>query len=260
MMVQKGKAKRKYSVPALENAFEILRLLSRNRFKESTVTEIANALELNPATCYRILKSLEEVMAVRYLEDKKRYTLGPYLVALGERAKEHLDYIAIIKPYLEEITEKTGMTSMLVNKVSKEKVAIVDRVEGHDFGVNVSIGRHFSVTDGAFGMVFLAYLDKEERTYHLQQNPGLKSFAAEDVELIDNLTSELRENGYYITDGDYIKGLCGIAAPIFGEGKSVEMSIALIGFSAQFTQTELEEKGLLLKEMANEVSKKIRSF
>ncbi|WP_455675241.1 helix-turn-helix domain-containing protein, partial [Pradoshia sp.] len=55
-MMNQMKEKQKYSVPALENAFSILRLLSRNRFKESTITEISNALNLNPATCYRLLR------------------------------------------------------------------------------------------------------------------------------------------------------------------------------------------------------------
>ena len=117
------KEKRKYSVPALENAFGILKLLSRKRFRESTVTEIANALSLSPATCYRILQSLEGLSIVRYLEDKKRYTLGPYLVVLGERAKEHLDYISIIMPYLESLTKETNMTSILVNRIGDEKIS-----------------------------------------------------------------------------------------------------------------------------------------
>lgn len=260
MNISKSKQRRKYSVPALDNAFEILRVLSRNRFKESTVTEIANALSLSPATCYRILKSLEDVSVVRYIADKKRYTLGPYLVALGERAKEHLDYISIIKPYLEKVTEQTGMTSMLVNKVSKDKVALVDKVEGNDFGVSVSIGRHFSITDGAFGMCFLAYLDKEERIYHLKENPGLKSFSEDEIATIESCIVQLKQDGYSITNGDYIKGLCGVAAPIIGDGGNVEMSIALIGFSEQYEPSELKEKGVLLKEAANVISLKIGSL
>ena len=100
------KEKRKYSVPALENAFGILKLLSRKRFRESTVTEIANALSLSPATCYRILQSLEGLSIVRYLEDKKRYTLGPYLVVLGERAKEtfrlYFRYYAVFRKLNEK--------------------------------------------------------------------------------------------------------------------------------------------------------------
>ena len=256
----KMKEKRKYTVPALENAFGILKLLSRKRFRESTVTEISNALSLSPATCYRILQSLEGLSIVRYLEDKKRYTLGPYLVVLGERAKEHLDYISVINPYLERLTKETKMTSILVNKIGEEKLAIVSKAEARDFGVSVSIGRHFSITDGSFGMCFLAYLEKELREYYLKQVQGLKSFSNDEIQLIEQDLVSIKQKGYYITYGEYIKGLCGIAAPIFTVGGKVEMSIELIGFTSQFEREDLDSKGLLIKEASNEISEKISSF
>jgi DNA-binding IclR family transcriptional regulator len=255
---QKTKEKRKYTVPALENAFQILRLLSRNRFRESTVTEIANALSLNPATCYRILQSLEGYSVVRYLENKKRYTLGPYLVVLGERAKEHLDYLSIIMPYLEKLTKETEMTSILVNKIGEEKLAIVAKVEASDFGVSVSVGRHFSITDGSFGMCFLASLDKEQREYFLKQQKGLKTFTEEEVKLIERDIEHIRDNGYCITYGEYIKGLCGIAAPVFTSESEAELSIELIGFTSQFEKEDLHSKGNLVKEAAEEITRKIR--
>lgn len=260
MEKERVKGKRTYSVPALENAFGILTLLSRKRFRESTVTEIANALSLSPATCYRILQSLEKQAIVRYLEDKKRYTLGPYLVVLGERAKEHLDYISIIVPYLESLTKETGMTSFLVNKISDEKVAIVSKLEASDFGVSVSIGRHFSIVDGSFGMCFLAYLDKESRDYYLAQERGLKSFSDEDIAVMDENIEKIKQEGYYITYGEYIKGMCGIAAPIISSGNTVDLSISLIGSTSQYEIEDLQKRAILLKDAANEISKKIRNF
>ncbi|MBS4211414.1 MULTISPECIES: IclR family transcriptional regulator [Neobacillus] len=260
MESQKMKEKRKYSVPAIENAMEILKLLSRNRFRESTVTEIANALSLNPATCYRILQSLEEFSMVRYLENKKRYTLGPYLVVLGERAKEHLDYLSIIMPYLEKLTRETGMTSILVNKIGEDKVAIVAKVEASDFGVSVSVGRHFSITDGSFGMCFLAPLDQQQREHFLKQQKGLKTFSEEEVKTIERDMEFIRENGYSITYGEYIKGLGGIAAPIFSGEDTVEMSIELICFTSQFDKEDLHLKGILVKRAAEDISNRIRNL
>lgn len=256
----KEKEKKKYSVPALENAFSILKLLSRKRFQESTVTEIANALQLSPATCYRILQSLETLSIVRYLEDKKRYTLGPYLVVLGERAKEHLDYISIIMPYLEKLTKETGMTSILVNKIGQDKLAIVAKVEASDFCVSVSVGRHFSITDGSFGLCFLAYLEKSEREYFLKQDDGLKSYTEKDFDFIEEEIKKVKENGYSISYGEYIKGLCGIAAPIFTNEDKVELSIELIGFLSQYDKEELQVKGLLIKKATDEISKKLRVY
>lgn len=260
MEAEKNKGKTKYSVPALENAFAILSLLSRTRFRESTVTEIANALSLSPATCYRILQSLEKLSIVRYLENKKRYTLGPYLVVLGERAKEHLDYISIIMPYLERLTKETGMTSFLVNKINDEKLAIMAKVEASDFGVSVSIGRHFSIVDGSFGMCFLAYLDKDLRDLYLKQERGLKTFSNEDLVLMDENIEKIRHNGYYITYGEYLKGMCGIAAPIISLGNTVEMSISLIGSTSQYDLEDLQKRALLIKDAASQISKQIRSF
>ncbi|WP_249595857.1 IclR family transcriptional regulator [Peribacillus frigoritolerans] len=258
MEKQKNKEKRKYSVPAVENAFEILKLLSRNRFRESTVTEIANALSLSPATCFRILQSLEGISIVRYLEDKKRYTLGPYLVVLGERAKEHLDYINIIIPHLENLTRRTGMTSILVNKIGEKKLAIVAKVEANDFGVSVSVGRHFSITEGSFGMCFLAYMDKSKRENLLKEEQALKNLNGEEIEVIEQEINQIMQTGYHISNGEYVKGLCGIAAPIFSNGEKVEMSIEVIAFTSQYEKEELHSIGDLIKKEADKISDKIK--
>ena len=251
------KEKQKYTVPALENAFSILRLLSRNRFKESTITEISNALSLNPATCYRLLRVMEEMAIVRYMDEKKRYTLGPYLVVLGERAKEHLDYLLIIQPYLESLTKETQMTSILVNKINEQKLAIVSKAEASDFGVTVSVGRHFSITDGSFGLCLLAYLDEEKRAAILEQNPGLRTYSTDEIVRIKKECEALKKRGFHITYGEYIKGVCGIAAPIFTEGGKVDLSIELIGFTSRHDEEDLQEKGRLIKEAADEISRKL---
>ena len=252
------KDKKKYSVPAVENAFNILKLLSRKRFRESTVSEIAAALTLSPATCYRLLQSLESLSIVRYLEEKKRYTLGPYLVVLGERAKEHLDYISLILPYMERLTKETGMTSILVNKVSDRKLAIIAKSEASDFGVSVSVGRHFSIADGSFGLCFLAYIPNERQKEYIGQAEGLKSYTEEEYCRIEQAIDGLKHDGYAITYGEYIKGVCGIAAPIFSQGDKVELSIELIGFTAQYEKEELHEKGRLIRDAAEEISAKLQ--
>lgn len=250
--------KRKYAVPAVETTFKILTLLSRNRFRESTLTEISNALSLGPPTCFRILHLLEELSIVRYLKDKKRYTLGPYLVVLGERAKEHLDYISLSMPYLENISKETGQTSVLIHRVGESKLTIVAKVEGAEFGIHVSIGRHYSIADGAYGKCYLAYMDQQDREYVLRNKAGLKSFSEVELIELEDEFEEIIRNGYATTYGEYVKGICGVAAPIFIEDGKVEMSIALLGLTAQLSKVENRSHGELVREAAKEISKKIR--
>jgi DNA-binding IclR family transcriptional regulator len=257
---RENQEKRKYSVPAVETTFRILRLLSRKRFRESTLTEIATALSISPATCFRILHLLEELSIVRYEKSAKRYTLGPYLVVLGERAKEHLNYISICMPYLESVSKQTGLTSALANQIGDNKLTFVAKVEGSDFGINVSVGRHFAITDGAYGKCFMAFMDKAERDYHLRNGEGLRTLSEEEIVSLEQELEEVKRDGYAISYGEYIKGICGVAAPIFSDDEKVEMSIALMGMTAQFNKKELHSMGLLIKSAAEEITQKIRGF
>ncbi|EZH66532.1 hypothetical protein DH09_11435 [Bacillaceae bacterium JMAK1] len=253
---QKKKQKAKYSVPAVDSAFRILRLLSRKKFSDSTVTEIANALELQPTTCFRILQQLKESSIVTFHEKSKRYRLGPYLVVLGERAKENSLDLALVLPYLEKISENTGLTSVIVSRVGKMKTTIVAKVEGGDFGVHVSVGRHFSIEAGAYGKCLLAYMPPEEQQDIFRELHESDTF--EDVSKIEQELPSVVEKGYATNYGESIEGIFGVAAPIFNVNHDVEMSICLFGMTARLKQDELEELGSYLHSVSKEISRKIQ--
>lgn len=249
--------KRKYSVPAIDNAFRILRLLSRERFRNSTLTEIASALSLNTATCYRLLKKLEELSIVRFKRENKKYTLGPYLIVLGERAKAHLDYISIIKPHLQKLSKDTGLTSTLIGKVGESRLTILLKEEGDEYGITVSVGRHFSIVDGSYGNCFLAYMSGEERQYFLEKESGLREFTDVSMVQLEEEFAFIRENGFSRTYGEYIKGVFGVSAPIFNSNGEVEMAISLFGLTAQVSREQLHELGKELKKQADDITAQI---
>src|SRR5699024_5138024 len=172
----------KYKVPAVDTAFRILTLLSRKKYYESNLSEIAKALSLSPTTCYRILQQLNELSIVRYNQKLKQYSLGPYMVVLGERAKENLFDISYILPYLETLSEQTGFTCVLVKRIGKNRTTITGKAEGNDFGVNVSVGRHFFVADGAYGKCFLSYMEKTAVDEVLNMDKGLQSLTEQEKE------------------------------------------------------------------------------
>jgi DNA-binding IclR family transcriptional regulator len=252
--------RRKYRVPAVDTAFKIVTLLSRKKFYKSNLSEIAKALSLTPTTCYRILRQLEELSIVRYDKSSKRYSLGPYLVVLGERAKENLFDISVILPYLEILSEKTGLTSVLVNRIGETRSTIVAKVEGGDFGINVSIGRHFSVVDGAYGKCLLAYMDEGESDELLKTKKGLRTISDQEINQLKSEFPIIRKNGYSTTFGEYISGIFGVAAPIFNNVEKVETVICLFGMTAQCEEHELALKGEMLKSVANDISTKISGY
>lgn len=255
----KDTEKRKYSVPAVETAFRIITLLSRKKYNKSTLTEIANALELNPTTCFRVLHELQQLSIVKYDATVKRYTLGPYLVVLGERAKEYLHDITIINEYLEKMTAATGLTTFLVSRVGRNRSTIVSKVEGENFGVNVSVGRHFELLDGAYGKCIIAYASEEDLAYCL---PLSKRFTEADATEIDRFKKELldvKKNGYAISYNETIKGIFGVAAPIMNFNDQVEMAIAFVGMCAQYQEDELQPLIDQIKESAQAINRRLNA-
>lgn len=229
----------KYSVPAIVNAFKILEVLSRKKYKESTLTEIANAVGLTPPTCYRILQQLKDLSLVRFDNNKKRYTLGTYLVALGDRAKENLDFINIAEPYLEELSRLTGLTSLLVSRVDEERLTQIAKHEPKEDGVKISIGRHFNILDeDSYGKCFLAFMGSDERDKYIKK-------LEEQGKNRDTIEAELetyRKQGYairYSPVGTRFPGIFGISCPVFLEPENVELCISVVGNTSQFSEEEV---------------------
>jgi len=250
-------SKKKYSVPAVDTAFKLITLLSRKKYKSSTLTEIANALDLNPTTCFRILYELQQLSVVKYEPRTKRYALGPYLVVLGERAKEHMNDLSLINSYLEMMTTKTGITSFLVSRVGRNRSTIVSKVEGDNFGVRVSVGRHFDLLDGAYGKCIIAYANQADLNYCLQSNAGVRDYEQKKLEDLKKELDEVKKNGYAISINETINGIFGVAAPIINFNNQVEMSIAFAGVSAQYKIEDLQPLIDLVKSSAEEISSKL---
>ncbi|MFJ8063966.1 IclR family transcriptional regulator [Psychrobacillus sp. NPDC096426] len=250
-------SKKKYSVPAVDTAFKLITLLSRKKYQSSTLTEIANALDLNPTTCFRILYELQQLSVVKYEQRTKRYTLGPYLVVLGERAKEHINYLSLINSYLEKMTAETGITSFLVSRVGRNRSTIVSKVEGDNFGVRVSVGRHFDLLDGAYGKCIIAYANEADMDYCLKSHERVNDYNLKEVEDLKKELFEVKKNGYAISFNETINGIFGVAAPIINFNNQVEMSIAFAGVSAQYSIEELKPLIDLVKDSAQKISSKL---
>lgn len=245
----------KYSVPAIVNTFKILEVLSRKKYKESTLTEIANAVGLTPPTCYRILQQLKDLSLVRFDNNKKRYTLGTYLVVLGDRAKENLDFISIAEPYLEELSRLTGLTSLLVSRVDEERLTQIAKHEVQEGGVNISIGRHFNILDDdSYGKCFLAFMESDERDKYIKK-------LEEQGKNRDTIEAELetyRKQGYairYSPVGTRFPGIFGISCPIYLEPGNVELCISVVGMTAQLSEEEVNTKiAPLVRQIANSLN------
>lgn len=67
------------------------------------VSRIARDLELNPSTCFNLLKTLVHEGLAVFDETTKTYSVGLGLLALAKGTLEQASYIAMVKPHLREV-------------------------------------------------------------------------------------------------------------------------------------------------------------
>ncbi|WP_165859368.1 IclR family transcriptional regulator [Desulfofundulus salinus] len=249
--------KNRSEVPAVETAIKILEYLSRYKHRLSTLSEISRDLSINKSTCYRILKVLNEYRFVSYDEDSKHYSLGSYLIVLGARAAEFIDYLKTARPHLKWLAEQTGQTSVLVEPISGNRLMYVAKEEpNRPVRVTVSIGQYFPITSASFGKCFLAFLDEKEAE-EIIRKVGIKQFTNRTITNIEQFMEHLKQiraKGYAESYEEHTPGICGVSAPIFDLYGNVNMVIACIGLAAQMNPEVMPFYAEKVKEAARRIT------
>ncbi|WP_290586030.1 IclR family transcriptional regulator [Alicyclobacillus sp.] len=217
-------------------AARILKLLSRYKYRSCTLTEIADRLSVNKTTCLRVLRTLEREDFIRYHPETRRYSLGPYLIPLGNRAAELNQRIAGVMAELPMVARATGMTTVLVQRLRDDRLIYIASAEPPDDRVRiaVSIGQQFPITGAAFGKCFLAYDEEDDWDRWIAE--GLKAFTPNTIthpERFKESLREVRQQGYAVTHAELTPGVSAVAVPIFDRLGRVEWVMACLALTAQ---------------------------
>ena len=61
-----------YEAPSVTLAAQALKLLSRHKYRSTSLKDIARKLEASPTTCLRVLRTLEREDVVRYDRETRK--------------------------------------------------------------------------------------------------------------------------------------------------------------------------------------------
>src|SRR5919112_2900916 len=89
----------------LERGLAVIRAFSADA-PSQTLSEVARAVGITPATARRILLTLEQLGYVR--SDGRRFALTPRVLALGWSYLSSLNLWEIAQPLMEDLVEQTG--------------------------------------------------------------------------------------------------------------------------------------------------------
>jgi DNA-binding IclR family transcriptional regulator len=142
-------------------ALDILELVARDAGRAHSLTEIAESLQMNQATCVNILKTLVDKNYLEHLGRKKGYRLGPMAYSLTNNPSYSQDLLLAAKDLMEELTAQLNETSIL-GIIRNQKRFIVHLVNS-DQDLQVRSRSERNIYETASGRVLLAYMSDKER-------------------------------------------------------------------------------------------------
>jgi DNA-binding IclR family transcriptional regulator len=219
--------------PAVNRAFAILRLLSQTKEPQG-VTALARALGIGKSSAHALLESL---LAAGAIEDagQRRFRLGPLVEELGRSRNGKRKLTEICQPYLAELAEQMGQTSVFGVPIG-DRFRIVSVVEGRGlFRVKAVQDRSIPLLAGVVGKIALAW----EIVPVPQVLPRFTIDSVGDVGALGNELERVRTELLAFDRGEYLRGVYAAGSPILNGDHLVG-----IVFSAGF-QDHLGEEGLI---------------
>jgi DNA-binding IclR family transcriptional regulator len=249
-------ARMEYHVPSVWLAAQVLKLLSRHKYKCCSLKDIAQKLDASPTTCLRVLRTLEAENFVQYDTETKKYSLGPYLIPLGNRAAELNDSVGRATAEIKHIASVTGFTTVLIQRWD-DRLVYIASVEPPSNGVrlSISVGQQIPMTSGAHGRCFLAFEDEAELKRLI--GVGLRPVTSEsitDPQRFIEAVREVRHNGYAVSHGEIIPGFSAVDVPVFSKTGGVELVISSMYLTSQMAMDELSNLITLLVATSHKLS------
>jgi len=223
---------------------------------ELGVSDISRALDLKKATAHRLLASLHRRGIVAQDPVSRRYRLGMKLWELGSMATTAVDWVDRVKPFLQQLTDRTGETTHLA-VLSDGQVLYVDKVESaHSLRMPSQVGRRLPIHCTGIGKALIAFLP-EEVLRGLVAKRGLAMVTPNTITDLPRLLEELaltRERHYAVDVEEIEEGLVCIGAPVRDHTAHVVAAISIAGPSSRLRPERMAENAREVVSAANSMS------
>ena len=243
-------------VGALASGLRVLRYLAEAQTPVG-VSQIARDLALNPSTCFNLLRTLVHDDLAVFDTGTRKYAVGLGLAHLARHTLEQASHVRLVRPHLEAIATRHGVTATLWQRIGADRVMLVDRVEaGSAMQIHMPIGQRLPLMVAALGRCMAAHssLSREDLSQvfaalRWQAAPTLKQYLAE--------VAEARQRGYGLDRGNFVKGVTTASAVVVGSDQVPVSAISTVGFSPQFTEASLASLGAALRDAAQTVTRSL---
>jgi DNA-binding IclR family transcriptional regulator len=246
-MARKG-PRLQQGIQSIEVGHRLLAALAEAR-QPLTLKELAGGSKMSAPKAHRYLVSYARLGLVEQEADTGRYGLGEFALRLGLAALGRLEPVTAAAGVMRDLAEEIDQTVAVA--IWANHGATFVRWAGVDTPVSATlrVGSVMPLSRSATGLLFLAYLPerrsaallKAELATNVRQ--GLRPQSQAELE---PTLEQIRRHGYSRT-GDFIPGITGIAAPVFGFDNELALALVTLGYSVGFEAEEAKIRASLLR-------------
>jgi IclR family acetate operon transcriptional repressor len=222
-----------------------------------SLSEVAAAAQMAPATVYRMLMTLEGHGMVEFDRAAQLWSVGVGAYRVGSAFLRGRKLVDRARAVMQELVEQTGETANL-GVADDDSVVFVSQVETHQaIRAFFRPGTRSPLHASGIGKAILAHLPAE-RVRTVIERTGLEAFTAHTLADRSALAADLavcRERGYAVDDEERFPGMRCIGAPVFNEFAEPIAGVSISGPTVRLTPERLDELGPLIATAAAEVTR-----
>jgi IclR family KDG regulon transcriptional repressor len=231
-------------IQVIHRALDILEFIGKDADKPKTLSEIANALQLNAGTCANIIKTMTGRRFIQKVDNKKGYILGSAAFKLTGSEDYNKELISLTRQELNMLTETLNENSEITVLNNDLRIVLLRIFSSHDLQVRAASEKRAYGT--ASGIIMLACLPDAELkkfvdTYGLPAEDEWDS-PVDEADFFAEM-AQIKKDNYAIRKTK--DNIIGIAVPIFKNGNV----IAALGVYMPMFRYDTANKKAVLKEI-----------
>jgi DNA-binding IclR family transcriptional regulator len=243
-----------FVVRALAKGLAMLGLFDAEH-REWSLDEMTAELGLPRMTSYRMARTLQSAGYLVTDGASGRYRLGPALLAAAYLSEGYADLVALARPFLESLVERTEESVTLAIEVDGVAVCVAMLDSPRPHRREVAVGRVIGDTANSHGKVFAAFKpdavrerivnsEHEQHTIHTITDARTLALTLEEVRRSD-VAFDIEERDI---------GTCSVAAPVRDQMGEVIASLAVVVPTGRFGPKAKEACAVAVKAAAAEFS------
>jgi len=223
-----------------------------------TLKDLAARAKMSAPKAHRYLVSYTRLGLVEQEADSGRYGLGEFALRLGLAALGRLEPVTSAAGAMRDLAQEIDQTVAVA--IWANHGATFVRWAGVDSPVSATlrVGSVMPLSRSATGLMFLAFLPEQRWSALLKAELASnvrQRFNPQTQAELEPVLERIRRQGYSRTN-EFIPGITGIAAPVFGFDNTLTLGLVTLGYSVGFEAQEAKIRAALLR-CAGQLSKRL---